>query len=254
MKENSIEEAKRIIEKLISTMKSDREMFDEKTTEKEISTFFINALEFILSDYKRVLKENEELKQDRNNNYQMIALAQNEALGYMQGYEDGKKLKKSAIANIVENQQYYIFNEQIEYYKEYIEKLQKENEKLKNIRYDTPYGTETIHLIPESDLIEINTQKYMIEVEPGKFVDLKQVYQENKKLNEYKENYIPKSKLKDIIDRIDYDIKKTKEIISKNTNIYASYRKNDYQIVRLRAMNTKSLDIKKRLQELLEKE
>lgn len=66
--------------------------------------------------------------------------------------------------------------------------------------------------------------------------------------------YIPKSKLKDIIDRIDYDIKKTKEIISKNTNIYASYRKNDYQIVRLRAMNTKSLDIKKRLQELLESE
>ena len=67
-----------------------------------------------------------------------------------------------------------------------------------------------------------------------------------------KENYILKSKLKDIIDRIDYDIKKTKEIISKNTNIYASYRKNDYQIVRLRAMNTKSLDIKNRLQELLE--
>lgn len=137
---------------------------------------------------------------------------------------------------------------------EFIKKLQKENEKLKNIRYDTLYGIETIHLIPESDLIEINTQKYMIEVEPGKFVDLKQVYQENKKLNEYKENYIPKSKLKDIIDRIDYDIKKTKEIISKNTNIYASYRKNDYQITRLKAMNTKSLDIKKRLQELLESE
>lgn len=137
---------------------------------------------------------------------------------------------------------------------EFIKKLQKENEKLKNIRYDTLYGIETIHLIPESDLIEINTQKYIIEVEPGKFVDLKQVYQENKKLNEYKENYIPKSKLKDIIDRIDYDIKKTKEIILKNTNIYASYRKNDYQIVRLRAMNTKSLDIKNRLQELLESE
>lgn len=66
--------------------------------------------------------------------------------------------------------------------------------------------------------------------------------------------YIPIQKVKDIIDRIDYDIKKTKEIISKNTNIHASYRKNDYQIVRLRAMNTKSLDIKKRLQELLESE
>ena len=74
------------------------------------------------------------------------------------------------------------------------------------------------------------------------------------KLDEYKRNTIPIQKIKDIIDRIDYDIKKTKEIISKNTNIYASYRKNDYQIVRLRAMNTKSLDIKKRLQELLESE
>lgn len=67
-------------------------------------------------------------------------------------------------------------------------------------------------------------------------------------------DYIPVQKVKDIIDRIDYDIKKTKEIISKNTNIYASYRKNDYQIIRLRAMNTKSLDIKKRLQKLLESE
>ena len=76
-------------------------------------------------------KENEELKADRNNNYQMIALAQNEALEYMQGYEDGKKLKRSAVANIVENQQYYIFNKQIEHYKEYIVKLQKENTELK---------------------------------------------------------------------------------------------------------------------------
>ena len=68
------------------------------------------------------------------------------------------------------------------------------------------------------------------------------------------EDCIAKQRIEDIIDRIDYDIKKTKEIISKNTNIYAGYRKNDYQIVRLRAMNTKSLDIKKRLQELLESE
>lgn len=162
------------------------------------------AIEHILEDYKRVLKENE----------------------YMHNELDKQQTT--------------------------INKYAKENEKLKNIRYDTPYGTETIHLIPESNLIEINTQKYMIEVESGKFVDLKQVYLENKKLNEYKENYIPLQKVKDIIDRIDYDIKKTKEIISKNTNIFASYRKNDYQIIRLRAMNTKSLDIKNRLQELLE--
>ena len=73
-------------------------------------------------------------------------------------------------------------------------------------------------------------------------------------LNEYKKESVLKQKVKDIIDRIDYDIKKTKEIISNNSNNYTSDRKNDYQIVRLRAMNTKSLDIKKRLQELLESE
>ena len=73
----------------------------------------------------------------------------------------------------------------------------------------------------------------------------------NTKLTNELNDSISKQKIKDIIDRIDYDIKKTKEIISKNTNIHATYRKNDYQIVRLRAMNTKSLDIKKRLQELL---
>ena len=58
---------------------------------------------------------------------------------------------------------------------------------------------------------------------------------------------IPIQKIKDIIDRIDYDIKKTKEIIS-NEQI------NNYRITRLKAMNTKSLDIKNRLQELLESE
>ena len=101
----------------------------------------IEALEHILSDYKRVLemnevllKENEELKQDRNNNYQMIALAQNEMLGYMQGYEDGKKLKRSAVACVVENQQYYIIKKEIERYKEKIEKLQKESEELKDFK------------------------------------------------------------------------------------------------------------------------
>lgn len=84
------------------------------------------TINIILNLLEKLQKENEELKQDRNNNYQMIALAQNEALGYMQGYEDGKKLKRSAVANIVENQQYYIIKKQIEKYKTYIEQLRKE--------------------------------------------------------------------------------------------------------------------------------
>jgi len=95
----------------------------------------------------------------------------------------------------------------------------KENEKLKNIRYDTPYGTETIHLILESNLIEINTHKYMIEVEPGKFVDLKQVYLENKKLNEYKENYIPIQKIKDKIEELDKKVKDY-QCVENRINLY----------------------------------
>lgn len=174
MKENSIEE----VLKKLSTGKKIKMYELLRTFKKEgIENFVITRKKYvdvILSDYKRVLKENEllrkdiegwkkyceeieeeqtemsnkncqlefeveklqkeneELKQDRNNNYKLIALAQNEALGYMQGYEDGKKLKKSVLAYIEENQQYYIIKKKIEHYEEYIVKLQKENEELKN--------------------------------------------------------------------------------------------------------------------------
>ena len=121
--ENSIEEYVEILERFSNEnviYGSTIGMTLEKYKDLQLST------EHILSDYKRVLKENEELKQDRNNNYQMIALAQNEALGYMQGYEDGQKSKRSAVAYIVENQQYYIIKKQIEKYETYIEQLRKE--------------------------------------------------------------------------------------------------------------------------------
>ena len=107
----------------------------------------------------------------------------------------------------------------------------KENEKLKNE-------------VMEKDLEIIGKVEY---TEASMKEIIEQYYTAN-------EDCIIKQRIEDIIDRIDYDIKKTKEIISKNTNVHASYRKNDYQIVRLKAMNTKSLDIKKRLQELLESE
>lgn len=136
----------------------------------------LENLEHILSDYKRVLKENEELKQDRNNNYQMIALAQNEVLGYMQGYEDGKKLKRSAVACVVENQQYYIIKKEIEHYKENIEKLQKDNEELKN---------------------KLSLKQFDINVVYNDYLE---------KLNEYKENSIPIQKVKEKIGEINKKI------------------------------------------------
>lgn len=90
------------------------------------------AIENLLSDYKRVLKENEELLQEKINNQKIIALAQNDMLNYQAGFEDGKNRRTSAVQSIIENQQYYIFQKQIEKYERHIEKLQKENEGLNN--------------------------------------------------------------------------------------------------------------------------
>ena len=128
MKENSIEEDMKIIEDFILKTDVDYSEYNEQI----VGDINYQAIQHILSDYKRVLKENEELLQEKINNQKMIALAQNEALGYMQGYEDGKKHKMTAMTQIVENQQYHIIKKQMEKYEEHIKKLQKENEELKN--------------------------------------------------------------------------------------------------------------------------
>lgn len=151
MKENRIEEDIKNAEHFIKSIKTDKEYkkdgwhgyFNEEIVE------LARILQHILSDYKRVLKENEEkttillagaekvkqlekenrkLKEDRNNNNEMVALARNEVLNYMTGYEDGKKHKMTATAQVVENQQYYIIQKQMEKYEEHIKRLRKENE------------------------------------------------------------------------------------------------------------------------------
>lgn len=119
MKENSIGETNlENFKLLILDCKEHRKLYNESF----VSEDDIEIMAHILSDYKRVLKENEELKA--------------------------------------------------------------ENNKLKVIKYDTNYGTETINLIPKSELVKINTNRYMIEIENGKFVDLKQVYRENEELKD----------------------------------------------------------------------
>ena len=61
------------------------------------------------------------------------------------------------------------------------EELKNENIRLRNIRNEYKYGIENTHLITKSDLVQIDINKYMIEIENGRFVDLKQIYQENEK-------------------------------------------------------------------------
>lgn len=181
--ENSIREDIKILENLKTAIDTGCVNFGGKSM---YGCGYQEAIEHILSDYKRVLKENEEQKA-------CIHILDNELK------EINEKRKKQEIK---------------------IQELQKENEELKESK--------------------ITYEK------------VRDIQEKNKNIVDNK--YIPKQKIKDIIDRIDYDIEKTKEIIFKNTSVYATYRKNDYQIVRLRAMNTKSLDIKKRLQKLLESE
>ena len=103
-----------------------------------------------------------------------------------------------------------------------IEKLQKENEnlshenrKLRTIRYDTAYGVESIYLITKRDLVEINTNKYFIEIQDGKFVDLKQVYQENEELKA--DNYELNNRINDLLDNI--SVQKVKDRIEKYKKI-----------------------------------
>ena len=91
----------------------------------------LNLVITLEEDKEKLQKENEELKKDRKNNNEMIALAQNEILNYMSGYEEGKKHKMTAVAQVVENQQYYRVRKQMEKYEELIKRLQKENEELK---------------------------------------------------------------------------------------------------------------------------
>ena len=164
MKENSIAEDIKIIENLKEAINSGLCYFGSVTM---YDCGYQEALEHILSDYKRVLKENEELKEDRKNNNEMIALAQNKILNYMSGYEDGKKHKMTAVAQVVENQQYYIVRKQMEKYEELIKRLKKENEEL-NLKYYMLYTGKIENLKAQevkikSQVIPIQTVKDKIE-------------------------------------------------------------------------------------------
>jgi hypothetical protein len=222
------------------------------------------AIEHILSDYKRALKEVKRYKNMYEAEHQ-IHLVRNEQLDRKQKAiikcneleNENKELKEvnEKLKQKIEGQEYIIekqaHNEEV--YKKLVIKLEKENTEFEKLSKDYSYSVDIVR-----ENTRLRRQAFDLELENKKLKNkLLDTLEGQKVIKEetpqyIKENYILKSKLKDIIDRIDYDIKKTKEIISKNTNIYASYRKNDYQIVRLRAMNTKSLDIKNRLQELLE--
>ena len=164
---NSIEDDIKNAEHFIDSIKTDKEYKEENGWHgyynKEIVEL-TRILEHILSDYKRVLKENEELKEDRKNNNEMIAFAQNEILNYMSGYEEGKKHKMTAVAQVVENQQYYIVRKQMEKYEEHIKRLQKENEEWQRAyQEEKDKQFDFINKISSNDSISVQKVKDKIE-------------------------------------------------------------------------------------------
>lgn len=130
-------------------------------------------------NYFKLQKENEELKEDRKNNNEMIALAQNKILNYMSGYEEGKKHKMTAVAQVVENQQYYIVRKQMEKYEEHIKRLQKENEELKNQE------------ATQRKINELLVQRYSNSISVQKVKDkIEEVQKEYNKLDKQVDEYI----------------------------------------------------------------
>lgn len=75
-----------------------------------------------------------------------------------------------------------------------IQELKSDIRKLKIIRTEYDFGYENIHFITKNDLVQIDKNRYLIEVENGKFVDVKKLYYES----------ISKQKVKEALDDI-YD-------------------------------------------------
>lgn len=214
---NSIEEDIKIVEKLINTMKSDRELFNEKT-DKEIYTFFINALEHILSDYKRVLKENEILKEEKE-----------------QAWEEWNNLEQGS----------YGTEQKL---KQQIKELRKENEELNNrcrnldkeaqayleeLAGDNTLTRRTIkQLQEENEELKNNTRKNENELEfdiDCDWIALQKMLDESEKSNEYisyknekwiKEKYcIPIQKIKDKIEELNKKVKDY-QCVENRINLY----------------------------------
>lgn len=144
-----------------------------------------------------------------------------------------------------------------------------ENIRLRNIRNEYKYGIENTHLITKSDLVQIDINKYMIEIENGRFVDLKQVYQENVKLKkeneELKKFHIQDNKHLDFIMKNSIPVEKVKDKIEKEIKYHEKNILDIENITMLKGKTAKEeaeiefnkyaiVVLKKMLQELLESE
>ena len=132
MKENSIEEAIKIMEHWIEYEKNNKEKINRADE-------LINIQETILLNYKRVLKENEELKRKNKTLEELLQGNLYELYKYykeLAGTYQGNCISKEKIKN------------KIEYLKDYIEENSDEQGYWGNINSDIIYGK--IEILEES--------------------------------------------------------------------------------------------------------
>ena len=80
------------------------------------------ATDTVLNLITNLQKENEDLQREKEENKLIIAMANNEMLGYNQGYSDGKNQNSNATEIIIKNRQDYIHKEEIKLLHKEIEK------------------------------------------------------------------------------------------------------------------------------------
>lgn len=154
----------------------------------------------------------EEIKQISkrfNNGEETIEDILNHCRHYILKLENGRKLdlveKKYLDKIIDECKKLSVEREEdkneLERFKKENQDLKEENERIRIARVAIPDGYYSNYFISENKLVNIDTNKYFIEIEQGKFVDLKQVYLDNK-------NSILKQKIKDKIEELNEEFYK----------------------------------------------
>lgn len=116
--EQAIEKLKEIRE---DTIKANQCGLSNNDFKEEIEVY-----NTVLNLITKLQKENEDLLREKEENKFIIAMANNEMLGYNQGYSDGKNQNSNATEIVIKNRQAYIHKEEVERYKRKIDLLQKE--------------------------------------------------------------------------------------------------------------------------------
>lgn len=129
------------------------------------------AIEEILDLYQKEKEKNKKWERKWDEEKYLIKLAENELLGYIQGYEDGFYHNSTAVQQVIKNRESEIHQLEIERLKKIISKLKKENEELdQKFKYAVP--DEIVdELYVSKDKIREKIEELDIEIQQCQYAD-----------------------------------------------------------------------------------